>query len=47
MEVFLILNGYELEADVDEIEALLWKLASGEVEREQFTAWVQKHLKAR
>jgi death on curing protein len=46
MEVFLILNGYELDADVEETETVLLRLASGEMERHQFTGWVQAHLKA-
>lgn len=46
MEVFLILNGYEVDADVEDTEAILLRLASGEMERHQFTEWVQAHLKA-
>ncbi|MGB6066653.1 MAG: type II toxin-antitoxin system death-on-curing family toxin [Desulfomonilaceae bacterium] len=46
MEVFLILNGYELDADADDTERILLSLASREIERDQFTSWVQTHLKA-
>jgi death on curing protein len=45
MEVFLVLNGHELLAWVDEAEMIILHLASGEIERAQFTRWVQVHLK--
>lgn len=44
METFLILNGHELDADVDDAEAVFLALAAGELEREMFTAWVAKHV---
>ena len=44
MEVFLVLNGYEIEASVDEQERVFLSLAAGEVEREEFTDWVKAHL---
>ena len=44
MEVFLVLNGYEIEASVDEQERFFLSLAAGEVEREEFTNWVKAHL---
>ncbi len=45
MEVLLMLNGYGLDADVDETERVLLDLASGEIGRDQFTRWIQAHLK--
>jgi death on curing protein len=45
MEVFLVLNGHELLVGVDEAEMIILHLASGEMERNQFTRWVQDHLK--
>lgn len=45
MEVFLILNGHELEADVDEQEALFLRLAAGEVELEALATWVEGHTR--
>lgn len=44
METFLILNGFELEATVDEQETVILGLAAGQWNREQFTTWVASHL---
>ena len=44
MEVFLSLNGYEIEADVDEQERLFLNLAAGEVDRKELTRWINKHM---
>ena len=44
MEVFLLLNGYELAADVDEQEQLILDLAAGRLEREALTGWIETHL---
>lgn len=43
METFLVLNGWELAAGVDEQEQRILSLAAGAVAREEFTAWVQSH----
>ena len=40
METFLILNGHELNADVDDAESLFLKLAGGDVEREELVGWI-------
>ena len=45
MEVFLVLNGYELQAGIDEAETTILRLASGDMERDQFTRWVPGHVK--
>src|SRR5947209_18806464 len=45
METFLVLNGWELAAEVDEQEQVMLRLAAGGLEREEFTAWVQAHLR--
>jgi death-on-curing protein len=45
MEVFLVMNGYEIDADVDEQEVIILSLASGELEREAFTQWLKNHVK--
>lgn len=47
MEVFLVLNGYEIHADLDEQEAVILSLASGRLGREEFTRWVRNHLVGR
>jgi len=44
MEVFLILNGWEIEADVDEQERLVLEVAAGEVGRDELTEWLSNHL---
>src|SRR2546428_13385566 len=44
MEVFLVLNGYEFQATVDEQERTILQVASGELGRDAFTAWLQAHL---
>jgi death-on-curing protein len=47
MEAFLVLNGYELAAAVDEQEQVILRVAAGAMEREDFTAWVHSHLKSK
>ncbi|HEX6864886.1 MAG TPA: type II toxin-antitoxin system death-on-curing family toxin, partial [Thermoanaerobaculia bacterium] len=43
METFLVLNGHEIEASVDEQEAIVLGLAAGEVGREDFLEWLSSH----
>ena len=40
METTLVLNGFELDASVDAAEAVVFAVASGELDREGFTRWV-------
>ena len=47
METFLILNGWELLADVDDQERVILLLAAGQLSRDEFTAWVAGHVRAR
>ena len=44
METFLMMNGFELTADVDDSESVILRLAAGELERLPFTAWVVQHV---
>ena len=44
METFLVLNGQEIAADVDEQEQVILGIAAGTISREDFTAWVRSHL---
>ena len=44
METFLILNGYEIEASIDEQEKIILDLASGRLDREEFTNWLNKYV---
>ncbi len=45
LETFLVLNGRELGAGVDEQEALFLRLAAGGVPRAELTAWVALWLR--
>jgi len=44
MEVFLVLNGYEIEASVDEQERLMLDVASGSITREHLADWLRQHV---
>ena len=44
MEVFLLLNGYEIDASVDEQERLMLDVASGTVDREQLADWLRRNV---
>lgn len=45
MEAFLVLNGYEVDAPVDEQERVFLTLAAGAMTREDFTTWVGSHVR--
>lgn len=44
METFLILNGIEISATVDEQEQIILVLASGELKREVLVEWLMGHV---
>lgn len=44
MEVFLLLNSHEIDASVDEQEAIIIEVASGKVSRIELSKWVSKHM---
>jgi death-on-curing protein len=44
MEAFLVLNGYEVAAAVDEQESVFLRLAAKELSRDEFTEWVRAHI---
>lgn len=44
MEVFLILNGYEIEADTDEQEQVILDVAAGQIKREELKEWLRLHI---
>ncbi len=46
METFLVINGYELDASVEEQELVILQLASGQLSREMFTDWIKTHIKS-
>ena len=47
MEVFLVLNGYEIRAAVDEQEHIILQVAASEIDREEFTTWLRIHVVAK
>jgi death on curing protein len=44
MEVFLLVNGHELRAPVDEQERIVLDLAAGQLSRDAFLEWVKQHI---
>lgn len=44
MEAFLMLNGHEIAAEVDEQERLFLRLAAGEITRDALVTWVEVHI---
>lgn len=44
MAVFLALNGYEIEAEIDDQEQLILNLADGKLKRNDLTTWIKTHL---
>lgn len=47
MEVFLLLNGHEIDASVDDQEKIIIEVASGKVSRIEFSEWISKHMVVR
>jgi death on curing protein len=47
METFLLLNGHEITASTDEQERVILGLASGQLGRDMFLAWIRAHLTER
>ncbi len=45
METFLVLNGNEIDAGVDEQERLMLDVAAGRVDRTQLTDWLRQHVR--
>ena len=47
MEAFLVLNGYEIDASVDEQERVILSVASGAMGRDELTEWLRSHIAER
>ncbi len=47
MEVFLVLNGHEIEANVDDQEQLILAVASGQLDRLGLEQWLLEHTTIR
>src|SRR5262249_6208809 len=45
METFLVLNGSEIDASIDEQERLMLDLAAGRLDRARFVEWLRLHLR--
>lgn len=44
-EVMLLLNGFELDAGIEESERVILGVASGQIDRAGFLAWIESHLR--
>jgi|SRR5205085_120568 len=44
VEVFLVLNGYEIDASTDEQEQVVLCVASGQMDRAAFSEWLKPHI---
>jgi len=47
MEVFLVRNGYEINANIDEQVEIILQVASGQLKRQGFTEWLAAHISPR
>ena len=45
-EAVLMLNGFELAAEIDDAEAEILAVAAGQRTRDEFQAWIEKHVRA-
>jgi death-on-curing protein len=46
MEAFLMLNGYEIRASLEEAERLILGVAAGAVSRQELVEWLRAHIAA-
>ena len=46
-ELFLVLNGYELQADDADCVVTMLSVAAGEVAADDFAAWIRGHIRRR
>jgi death-on-curing protein len=44
MEVFLVMNGKEIKAVIDEQEKIILHLAANRIDRQVFTDWICSHI---
>ena len=44
MEVFLLLNGHEIDATVDEQETIIIAVASGKIARNELGEWLREYM---
>jgi death-on-curing protein len=46
VEVFLVLNGFELAASIDDAEVVILGVAAATIGRDEFTAWIKRSMVA-
>jgi len=44
MEIFLLLNGFEINSEVDEQEKIILSLAAGQFDRNNLVSWLREHI---
>jgi death-on-curing protein len=44
LETFLLLNGFEISATIDEGEAMILSVAAGQATRDELLQWVRDHM---
>lgn len=44
LEVTLLMNGYEIQADVDDQESVILAVAASQMNRQAFLEWLQGHV---
>lgn len=47
MEMFLLINGYEIIENVDRMEEMILRVAAGEVKKDDFTQWLTPRIISR
>lgn len=45
MAMFLAINGYRIEASIDEQTEIILSVAAGKLERDKFMEWLSNHIK--
>lgn len=45
MATFLVLNGMDVQAGLDDQEHVMLDLAAGRIDRGDLTAWLRQHVK--
>lgn len=45
METFLVLNGLQIDALIDEQEQIMLSVAAGQLSREKFVGWLHEHVR--
>jgi death-on-curing protein len=45
MEMFLLINGYEIIEQVDIMESMILSVASGQVKRDEFAEWLKSRIR--